>query len=265
MHYCLDRFNKRLRVDDYRGNVHALFERILEIAGVHSLTKLFLKSREDEWQTFLSLGCMLEGIYTGYFNGDDAYCMAYYLELERRTSDFWMEEDRILRQVLALPQKTTLALAPEHCTLRQAVAADAEELARLYSSVFQTYPTPMNDPAYIVKAMGEGTVFYVVESSGQLISAASAEINSVYGNAEMTDCATLPTYRNQGLMRVLIQALEQELLQRNIRCAYSLSRALSLGMNAVFFQMGYRYTGRLTKNCEIYDKFEDMNLWVKAL
>ena len=79
----------------------------------------------------------------------------------------------------------------------------------------------------------------------------------------MTDCATLPAYRNQGLMRLLMHALEDELIARNITCAYSLSRALSFGMNAVFYQMGYRYYGRLTKNCDIYDKFEDMNLWAK--
>ena len=62
-----------------------------------------------------------------------------------------------------------------------------------------------------------------------------------------------------------MHALEDELIARNITCAYSLSRALSIGMNAVFFQMGYRYYGRLTKNCDIYDKFEDMNLWAKML
>lgn len=263
--FCLDFFNKRLRVDDYLGNVDAIFGRIAEIAQNNALTKVFIKSREDDWQTFLSKGCMLEGIYKGYFQGCDAYCMAYYLDLERRTSDYWMEEDQILRQVLALPLKPDRPAVPENCILRIARTEDAAQLAALYGQIFQTYPTPMNDPRYVEKVMREGTIFYLVESSGRLISAASAEINTIYGNAEMTDCATLPSYRNQGLMRLLMHALEDELLRQNITCAYSLSRALSLGMNAVFFQMGYRYYGRLTKNCDIYDKFEDMNLWIKTL
>jgi putative beta-lysine N-acetyltransferase len=226
---------------------------------------MFIKSREVDWHTFLSKGCILEGIYKGYFNGNDAYCMAMYDDLARRTSDYWLEEDLILQQVLSLPLKPDRPLVPSNMMMRLARLEDAEQLSQLYSHIFQTYPTPMNDPMYVAKTMREGTIYYLVESQDQLISAASAEINSVYANAEMTDCATLPTYRNQGLMRLLIHALEAELVARQITCAYSLSRALSFGMNAVFYQMGYRYYGRLTKNCDIYDKFEDMNLWTKSL
>jgi putative beta-lysine N-acetyltransferase len=263
--FCLDFANKRLRVDDYSGNVDAIFRRVVETAKSHALTKVFIKSREADWQTFLSKGCMLEGIYKGYFNGSDAYCMAMYDDLARRTSDYWLEEDLILQQVLSLPLKPDRPLVPNSMTMRLARLEDTDQLSQLYSHIFQTYPTPMNDPMYVAKTMREGTIYYLVESQDQLISAASAEINSVYANAEMTDCATLPTYRNQGLMRLLIYALEAELVARQITCAYSLSRALSFGMNAVFYQMGYRYYGRLTKNCDIYDKFEDMNLWTKSL
>ncbi|MFC5648664.1 putative beta-lysine N-acetyltransferase [Paenibacillus solisilvae] len=263
--YCLDFFNKRLRVDDYQGNVDAICKRTAEIAQTHALTKIFIKSRENDWQAFLSKGCMLEGIYKGYFRGSDAYCMAIYTDLERRTSDYWMEEDRILNQVLALPLRPERPAEPENCTLRIARTEDAGQLSALYGQIFQTYPTPMNDPLYVEQTIREGTIYYLLESPVQLISAASAEINTIYCNAEMTDCATLPAYRNQGHMRLLMHALEEDLISRNITCAYSLSRALSVGMNAVFFQMGYRYYGRLTKNCDIYDKFEDMNLWVKSL
>lgn len=262
---CVDFFNKRLRVDDYRGNVDSLCVRICELAGEHALTKVFIKARENDWQCYLSKGYMLEGIYKGYFKGDDAYCMALYFDLERRTSDYWMEEDRILNEVLRLPLKADRPEAPEQFSLRRACEKDAERLAGLYNEIFQTYPTPMTDPSYIKKVMAEGTIFYLIEQAHRPISAASAEINEIYANAEITDCATLPTFRKHGLMGQLIHALEDELLSRNIRCAYSLARALSFGMNAVLAQMGYRYYGRLTKNCDIYDKFEDMNLWVKML
>ncbi|KRE59852.1 putative beta-lysine N-acetyltransferase [Paenibacillus sp. Soil750] len=263
--FCLDFTNKRLRVDDYSGKIDVIYKRVVEIAKAHALTKVFIKSREVDWQTFLSKGCMLEGIYKGYFNGSDAYCMAMYDDLARRTSDYWLEEDQILQQVLSLPVKPDRALVPSNMTMRLARLEDAEQLSQLYSHIFQTYPTPMNDAIYVAKTMREGTIYYLVETQDQLISAASAEINSVYANAEMTDCATLPAYRNQGLMRLLIHALEDEMIVRNITCSYSLSRALSFGMNAVFYQMGYGYYGRLTKNCDIYDKFEDMNLWAKSL
>ena len=103
--YCLDFFNLRLRVDDYEGNIDSICRRIAQVAQTHALTKIFIKSREDDWQTFLSKGCMLEGIYKGYFRGSDAYCMALYYDLERRTSDYWMVEDQIMNQVLALPSE----------------------------------------------------------------------------------------------------------------------------------------------------------------
>jgi len=266
MRACLDFYNKRLRVDDYSGsNLGGMLERIGRIAEEHDFTKIFVKTRASDWPTLLSLGYMLEGVYKGYFRGEDAFCMALYRDLERRTSDYWIEEDGILTQVLRLPEKPETPAVPDGCVLRKATSNDADRLAALYAGIFRTYPTPMHDPAYIADAMEEGTVFYLLEEQGRLISAASAEINEEYRNAELTDCATLPEHRGGGLMRLLIHALEDELVSQGIDCAYSLSRALSFGMNAVFHQMGYTYGGRLTKNCDIYDKFEDMNLWTKAI
>lgn len=265
MKACLDPFNARLRVDDYRGDVRAMHKRIVELVKQHNFTKVFIKSRQEDWQTLLSLGYMLEGVYKKYFNGNDAYSMALYFTDERRTSPYWMEEDDILGKVLELPLKLPDEPLAAGYQLRLATPTDAESLAQLYGTVFQTYPTPMNDPSYIQKAMQESTIFYVVESQGKIISAASAEVNAEYNNAEMTDCATYPEYRKHGLMRHLITALEQELRNHHIYCAYSLARSLSFGMNAVFHQLGYEYTGRMTKNCNIFDKFEDMSLWVKDL
>jgi beta-lysine N6-acetyltransferase len=265
MDVCLDLFNERLRVDDYRGSLNSVDRKIQELSTQYAFTKVFIKSRREDLQYLLSRGFMLEGIFQGYFNGSDAYSMAKYFNPERRTSDYWIQEDQILEQVIALPCKLESGELPSVYSMRIAGEQDASMLAHLYSSVFQIYPTPMNDPAYVRKVMQEGTVFYVVETGGTIISAASAEINEMYHNAEMTDCATLPEHRKHGLMRVLIHALENELRKRQIFCAYSLARSLSFGMNAVFHQLGYQYSGRMTKNCKIFDKYEDMSLWVKNL
>ncbi|SFS70382.1 putative beta-lysine N-acetyltransferase [Paenibacillus sp. BC26] len=264
---CRDEFNMRLRVDDYNyeGNADALCNRLAELMGNPLFTKLFVKVREQDMRSFMARGYMLEGIYKGYYDGQDAYCMARYTDLKRRSSDHWIEEDHILEQVLALQPKPDRERLEETFSIRCAAAQDSQELASLYGQIFQTYPIPMNDPAYVAHVMEEGTVFYVVEHEGRIISAASAEINAKYRNAELTDCLTLPAYRGHGLMRQLLLVLEEDLLQRNIRSAYSLSRALSFGMNAALFQLGYGYHGRLTKNCDIYDKLEDMNLWCKIL
>jgi putative beta-lysine N-acetyltransferase len=100
---------------------------------------------------------------------------------------------------------------------------------------------------------------------GQIIAAASAEINMEYRNAEITDCATLSSHRKGGYMYDIIQSLENELVSKRIFCSYSIARALSFGMNAVLHKSGYSYQGRLKNNCYIYDKIEDMNVWSKDL
>ena len=178
---------------------------------------------------------------------------------------FGSRKIRVIQDVSKIPRLIESQQIPENYILRFATEEDAQELANLYGAIFETYPTPMNDERYIKKVMEEGTIFSVIEYEGTIVSAASAEVNEMYHNAELTDCATIPHHRKHGFMKVLISALEQELIRKNIYCSYSLARSLSMGMNAVFHQLGYEYGGRLTKNCNIWDKYEDMNIWGKDL
>lgn len=142
---------------------------------------------------------------------------------------------------------------------------DSKRLAALYEEVFPVYPVPLQKPEYVRKAIESGTVFLFIEKNQEIISAASAEIDSLHGNAELTDCATLPSFRGGGLMKQLLNGLEEELTKQQIFCVYTIARSLSFGMNAAFKQLGYRYGGRLVNNCYIYDKMEDMNIWWKDL
>ncbi|MEY9869007.1 putative beta-lysine N-acetyltransferase [Peribacillus sp. B2I2] len=260
-----DHANQRLRMDDYRGNIKKAMARALVIAKEQGFTKVILKARNEDLSAALGQGYMMEGILSRYFNGNDAYCMAFYLTDERRTSDFWVKEDKVIQDVSEIPRLMDMQKIPENYILRFATDEDVQELANLYGEIFETYPTPMNDERYIKKVMEEGTIFSVIEYEGSIVSAASAEVNEMYHNAELTDCATIPHHRKHGFMKVLISALEQELIRKNIYCSYSLARSLSMGMNAVFHQLGYEYGGRLTKNCNIWDKYEDMNIWGKDL
>ncbi|MGE6376035.1 putative beta-lysine N-acetyltransferase [Peribacillus muralis] len=260
-----DHVNQRLRLDDYRGHFQAAVKRALAIAKEQNFTKVILKARQEDLSAALAQGFMLEGIMSKYFKGNDAYCMAFYLTDERRTSDFWIKEDKIIEAACALPRLKEKQPIPEDYVLRFATGEDARELAKLYRTVFETYPTPMNDERYIEKVIEEGTIFSIIEYGGSIVSAASAEVNERYHNAELTDCATIAHHRKHGFMKVLLTALEEELIRKSIFCSYSLARSLSMGMNAVFYQLGYQYGGRLTKNCNIWDKYEDMNIWGKDL
>ncbi|ARK30570.1 putative beta-lysine N-acetyltransferase [Halalkalibacter krulwichiae] len=261
----LDYFNERLRVDDYRGNIKKVLEAIEPILIENQFSKCIFHSRAEHWKLLLSYGFQLEAIFSGYFNGSDNYAMTLYKDQERRKSDVWVKEDEILESVMKKGKNQELKRTPEDYVFRRAVEKDAGKLATLYRTVFSIYPTPMDEEEYVLKMLRTTSIFYIVEYNNEIVSAASADINKSFHHAELTDCATLPTYRKYGLMKKILVKLEEELRREHIFCTFSIARALSFGMNAAFYQLGYTYTGRMTNNCYIYDNLEDMNVWVKNL
>src|SRR6188472_2989671 len=96
MHICLDHFNERLKIDDYRGNPQSIHKQIGRLLEDYPFTKALIKSRQKDWHYFLSVGYQFEACYHRYFNGSDAYSMAMFKENSRRTSDYWMFEDETL-------------------------------------------------------------------------------------------------------------------------------------------------------------------------
>ncbi|WP_462411916.1 putative beta-lysine N-acetyltransferase [Neobacillus sp. Marseille-QA0830] len=263
--FYLDSFNKRIRIDDYRGNQKAVIKKAEELAANHMAEKLIVKVRKEDAKSFFEHGLQPEAMIDRYFLGSHAYIFSKFFSSDRKKNDDWVTEDQIIHSVYQLGTAKARPLVPKDYVLKRADESCAAELSGLYSQVFQIYPTPLDDPDYIRKTMQDGTVYFAFYHENKLVSAASAEVNSFYKNAELTDCATLPEHRKYGLMKYLLEALEQELIQNGIFCAYSIARALSFGMNAALFQLGYSYRGRLMNNCYIFDKLEDMNMWVKDL
>lgn len=263
LHITIDRFNKRIRVEDYLGHFQDCVEEVLKLAKDIAAEKIIFKTRKENVQDLLSQGFLYEGSIDKFFLGSDCYFLVKYTVDERRNSFNWIKEDQILAGVQKLPSNVEVEVVPQVYQGRKAEEADALELAKLYDKVFEIYPTPMNNPEYVKKCMESGTVFYIYLLKEEIVSAASAEINDFYHNAEITDCATLPEHRQYGLMKHLLEKLEGYLVSNEIYCIYSIARSLSFGMNAALHQRGYCYRGRLANNCFIFDKLEDMNLWVK--
>ncbi|MBY6035917.1 putative beta-lysine N-acetyltransferase [Fictibacillus nanhaiensis] len=262
---CFDYYSERLRIDDYRGNAEVLEKWMKDVISKNTFHKVIIKSRQEDYLYWLQKGFHYEGEFTGYFNGASAVAMCKYYSNERRNSNYWIEEDKILNDVTNLSKPTLYQPLPNGYSMRLADEQDAKGLADLYGHVFEVYPTPMDDPQYVLKMIRTGTLYCLITHENKIVSAASADVNETYHNAELTDCATLIEHRKYGLMKHLIDQLEKELFNRGIYCSYSIARALSFGMNAVFYQKEYQYKGRLTNNCKIFNKYEDMNIWVKDL
>jgi beta-lysine N6-acetyltransferase len=261
----LDPFNKRIRIDDYRGNTPLVLSKAEELARRHHAEKLIIKARSEDFLHLFEKGLQLEAVVDRYFLGSNAHFFSKFYTVDRKKNDHWITEDGMIHSIYQLDSSFDKPFPPNEYELKKADESCAEELSGLYREVFQIYPTPLHDPEYVKKTMKEGTVYYVFFHQGNIVSAASAEVNNFYKNAELTDCATLKEHRKYGLMKIILRELERELKQLGIYCAYSIARSLSFGMNAVLYQLGYKYRGRLMNNCYIYDKLENMNMWVKNL
>ncbi len=259
-----DFYNKRLKIEDLRGNIEEIIQTITQLGEQPHVEKIIVKARNESIEPLLEKGFLIEAKVPGYFLGGDGYFLCKYKNLDRYNSGKWCEEDEILDGVWQKEKQEQISLE-KGLALRMADRKDAPMLSSFYQSVFPIYPVPIDDPNYIIKQMDEDTIFILVEENGRILAAASAEINDEYKNAEITDCATLPSMRKGGFMNHIISNLEKELVKRQVYCSYSIARALSFGMNAVLHNLHYTYKGRLKNNCYIFDNIEDMNVWYKDL
>lgn len=258
-----DHTNQRLWVFDYRVYDHVAFAAHLsQHAYAQEFSKIIIPSREEDTAPLAAAGFFGEGRAEGFFRGHDAHFLVLYLQPERQESPLLAEELEMLAEIQQRPRKKLSAPDPGF-RFRTATTGDIPELAWLFGTVFSSYPTPVNDPAYLKLSMEMGTLFLVATANDQIVGVAAAEVNRVQKHAEMTECATLPDYRGQGLASHLLLELEKVCVQHGYRCLYSLSRAGTFGMNLVFHRLGYRHGGTLINNAHIGGRFEDLHLWVK--
>lgn len=262
----VDSRNSRLKLTKYRSqDLSLLGERLVSMAEEKSLGKVIVYAGENDVSTLQKQGFDLEGKIDGFRDGDPVCMMARFVDQGRAVSVNAKEKDKIVQIAEKASEKEPMVDLPDGFDLRPARPEDAHSLAQLYQEVFTTYPTPIDQPEEIERAMEDDVYFSVVTHKDQIVSASSADVFIEQKAAEMTDCATLPSYRGKGLLSVLFSHLEERMRSKGIPHLFSLTRAESVGMNVVAAKHGYCYRGRLVQNCHIAGKFEDMNIWVKTL
>lgn len=259
-----DNYNRRLKVLDYEGdNYRDMVERVDWLADANGFTKVFIKARANDWQRFLQFGYQLEGILKYFYRGEDAFVMSRFRSVERAHNPLVIEEDDLISRLMARARQYDPKPLPEGYTTVVCGREHIDGLVELYREVFATYPSPLRHRSYVVQTMQRNVLYRaILDESGTIVSAASAEMDPQYSNAEMTDCATHKSQRGKSLMFHLLHGLLGDMKERGIQTPYTLARAASFGMNLVFYRLGFEYCGRLTNNCDIYGQFEDMNIWV---
>ncbi len=234
-----------------------------DLAQANTYTKLFAKVPAKYGPAFLKSGYGIEASVPCFYDGkEDALFLTKYLSDERRLpeEDALENFQKILHQA---PVSKTTQIDPEFL-LKPLGAADASSMVSVFKQVFDSYPFPIFDPAFIVKSMQEdGTRYFGIYDKEHLVAISSAECCNDYKNAEMTDFAVIPAYRGKGFASILLSFMEQELTKEGFLTFYTIARLHSIAMNKTFYDAGYQYAGTLTRNTQISGKIESMNVWYK--
>ncbi len=245
----------------------AIIEHIERLAAGKRYSKIFVKAPRFAKDNFERAGYRTEACAPTFYRGEEpAYFMSRFLSAEREKTSDESRRAEVLQVCDRInPLEPASSQAADAYTIDLCTPADAEDMAALYRTVFDSYPFPIFDPEYLRASMAKHVVFFCARTEGRLAALSSAEIDSDARVAEVTDFATLPAHRGKGLATALLARMEQELRQRKIDASYTIARAASFGMNTVFAKHEYCYGGTLINNTNIGGAIESMNVWHKKL
>jgi putative beta-lysine N-acetyltransferase len=237
-----------------------------DLSRKEGYTKIFVKVPESMAGAFENDGYCTEAVVPGFFHGgESAAFMGKYTRPERKEVSDSAAAAGVLAEAFGHAGQRSVPDLPDGFSLMHAHAGDAEDIAALYRTVFETYPFPVHDPGFIREALQGSTRFFVIRKSHVLAAVASCEVDNENLNAEVTDFATGPLFRGRGFAGLLLRAMEQDLKKDGIRLAYTICRALFKPINTVFAGAGYRYAGLLPNNTNICGAMESMNVWYRCL
>ncbi|NLW91997.1 MAG: putative beta-lysine N-acetyltransferase [Syntrophomonadaceae bacterium] len=261
-----DWFNQRVKIWGNQKISKNTLQFIKTLANNAAIGKIVACTLPAYQEMFLEQGFVVEGKISGFFSGKDAQVYSHFTSPARGTSDNKYDVivpvgsnwDRV---------KETIEQTSFPCITRKATPADVPGMISLFRDVFKTYPSPVFDSDYLLGCMEYGRVTYrvAIDANNQIVGIASAEQDPANLNAEITDCVTDPQFRGQGVLSRIIGELEADLYREGYICLYTLCRATHAPVNKAFFRLGYVFTGRLIKNCNICGSYEDMNVLVKVL
>jgi len=242
-----------------------IIEAMEKIAQGNNYTKIFIKLPESLSEPFIGYGYVIEAKIPFFYNGKEkGFFMAKYLDPSRLKLDHQKREE-ITRNIRIAKSQQIMKSIPENhnYNFRLLKKEDANELSELYKIVFKSYPFPIHDPEYIKKTMDENIIYFGAMHNDKLVAASSSEMNIDNANVEMTDFATNPKYRGNKLALILLDIMEKEMSNRNMKTFYTIARSHSAGMNITFARKRYKFAGTLFNNTNIAGSIESMNVWYK--
>lgn len=260
----IDYKNNRLKIINFTHITKEKADYLVNYASSKKLGKIICICTIESVETFLNKGFVKEALIKGFFNGKDGFYLSFFVNEDRALSNNIEKEDSILKEC-SLHKECIENTNKKDFLIRNAIESDIPQLIKVFNKVFSTYPTPISDTEYIKRMMTTNVLYKVAEMDGDIVGVASADMDKLNLNAEITDCATLTEFRGNGIMSGLIYYLEYDLKQKDYHTLYSICRALNPGINFVLSKHRYTYSGKLINNCNICGGYENMNVWVKEL
>ncbi|MFZ7134190.1 MAG: putative beta-lysine N-acetyltransferase [Eubacteriales bacterium] len=246
-------------------DTHEIIKGLDTLARDKGYTKIIAKIPEKVIQSFEMGGYIEEAMIPNLYKGEEnGHFMCRYLDEKRRQDPDHQRCMQILEDIDTIQATRLKGLGKEYCVSRMS-EKHVDDMVLVYREVFKSYPFPIHDRAYLLRSMKNNLLYYGIWHKDKLVALASIELAKKYSNAELTDFATISTYRGKGLATHLLKKMEIVLHELNIYTAYTIARAKSFGMNAVFSKQGYTYGGMLINNTDIAGEIESMNIWYKSL
>ncbi len=237
------------------------------LARVRQYEKILAKIPSGYEADYKQDGYAREAVIPGYFkSGEHAVFMAKYLSLSRKQINNREQIQEVLSLALQWKQDRGTESHDGLFSTQICRLDDIGEMIRVYKVVFETYPFPIFDADFLSDAIQKQKArYYCVRKSGRIIAIAASEIDWTHQGVEMTDFATLPEFRGQGLAGCLLKDMEQSMAKEGMRTAFSIARADSPAMSIVFAVNGYFFGGTLGNNTNIAGHIQSMNIWHKTL
>lgn len=263
---CVDNVSERVKIFNSGDISIESLKKIIYFASSQQMGKIICNSDIANSELLIEAGFCVEGKIDGFFKGKDALCMSYFIDSKRKVSIDSAKKDILIDQSLNIHNTYTKNSnnIPAY-SIRTATPKDIDQIIELFSTVFSTYPSPVYEEDFLKETMNGKVLYKVAVLEGKIIGIASADMDTDNLNAEITDCATYPEHRGEGILSNIIYQLEEDLKKMNFITLYSLSRSINPGINMVLSKHNYKYTGRLINNCNICGAFEDMNIWTKNI
>jgi len=252
----------RLNTDDIHGLIAILDDMALE----SGYGKIFAKISSPAWKAFKSADYIKEAVVPGFFKREtDGFFIAKYFSIGRKKVQ---NVEKLLRFVRQAGEGSANKVHRRNRITRDVVSckpSDAEEMSVIYQKVFKSYPFPIQQPIYLKRIMKEGVLYFCIRIEGRIAAIAAVEIDLVNKNAEMTDFATLPKWRGMGFAGMLLGHMDKKIRKLGVKTAYTIARAESHGMNLVFKNSEYNYSGLLKNNSQICGTIQSMTVWYKHI